>query len=79
MTPVLYRQIGWMACVACSDFKRFPGRMWLGREKNGQDITIACPECNGTAQVPQYEVIEASTGKRIDYEKPHHLEVNHVS
>lgn len=65
---VIYRQVGWMKCVACSDFKRFPGRMWLGLTRAGDDEVIACPSCNGTGQVARFQVIDASTGHEIDYE-----------
>lgn len=66
--PVLYRQIGWMPCIACSDSKRLKGRMWLGTNRAGVDEFIVCPVCNGTQQVAHYQVIDAMTGKEIDYE-----------
>lgn len=65
---VLMRQVGWMPCVACSDYKRIPGRMWLGRTRAGLDDFIICPECEGTGQVPKYQILDAVTGKEIDYE-----------
>jgi len=66
--PIIYRQIGWMKCSACSDSKRLTGRMWLGVNRAGIDEYAQCPECNGTAQVPRYQVVDATTGKEIDYE-----------
>jgi hypothetical protein len=66
--PVLYKQIGWQKCIACSDSRTRPGMMWLGLTKIGTDIFTPCPECNGTTQVPQYIVVDARTGKEIDYE-----------
>lgn len=66
--PIIYRQIGWQKCVACSDYKRIPGRMWLGHHRNGVDDFIQCPECKGTGQVPRYQVLDARTGQEIDYE-----------
>ena len=66
--PVIYRQVGWMRCIACSDWPRFPGRMWLGKNPNGTDIFTECPVCNGTAQVPRYQTLDARTGEEIDYE-----------
>ena len=69
MTPILYKQIGWMKCVACSDNKCLPGRMWLGvNERTGHDIQIECPECKGTQLVPKYKIVNALTGEEIDYE-----------
>ena len=65
---VIYRQIGWMKCVACSDSKRLPGQMWLGLTKAGFDDFIVCPQCKGAAEVPKYQIIDASTGEEIDYE-----------
>jgi hypothetical protein len=66
--PVLYKQVGWMRCVACSDWPRFPGRMWLGKEPNGTDITCECPACNGRGEVPRFKILDALTGEEIDYE-----------
>lgn len=66
---IAYRQIGWMKCVACSDFKQRPGVMWLGVSRIGVDETITCPVCKGTSQVPRYQVIDVATGKEIDYDE----------
>jgi len=68
--PIIYRQIGWMKCVACSDATQLRrGQMWLGVNRHtGFDEYITCPECLGTQQVPRYEVIDTTTGKEIDYE-----------
>jgi hypothetical protein len=59
-----------MPCVACRDFRTQPGRMWLGYSRTGEDLTIECPECRGTAQVERYKHIDVRTGREIDYEKP---------
>lgn len=56
-------QTGWMKCVACSDYKRKPGTMWLG----GNDF-IACPVCNGSGQVARIKQLDPTTGREIDYE-----------
>lgn len=66
--PCLTRQVGWMRCVACSDSILRPGWMWLGVTRAGVDDWIICPECMGTSQVPRYEIVNALTGERIDYE-----------
>lgn len=69
LVRILYRQIGWMPCVACSDSIRLKGRMWLGVNRwTGVDDMVVCPVCNGTQQVPQYQVIDGDTGQEIDYE-----------
>ena len=69
--PIAYRQVGWMKCVACSDFRTRPGKMWLGvNHSTGIDIVTPCIECGGTARVPQYQVVDMTTGKEIDYEDP---------
>lgn len=66
---VTYRQVGWMKCVACSDWPKQPGRMWLGKNKHtGIDEWVDCPECGGTGEVPQYKIYHAGTDKEIDYE-----------
>jgi hypothetical protein len=67
-TPIAYRQVGWMKCVACSDYKRLAGRMWLGVNRAGIDEVVDCPVCNGTGQVAKYQVVDVATGKEIDYE-----------
>jgi len=67
--PVIYRQIGWMPCVACSDSRRLnKGQMWLGKNPNGTDLWTQCPECKGTGEVPRYQILDAVTGEEIDYE-----------
>lgn len=66
--PVLYRQVGWRKCVACSDFRTKPGFMWLGKTPIGTDIVMTCIECKGEGRVPILEVVDATTGKEIDYE-----------
>src|SRR5262252_6621157 len=70
MIPFVTIPVGWMTCVACSDFKRFPGRMWLGVNRSGEDMTIECPVCHGTGQVTRVKHIDARTGEEIDYERP---------
>ena len=73
MIPVIYRQIGWMVCVACSDarkmrFNQLKGQMWLGKNPNGTDMWVTCPVCNGSGEVPRYQTLDARTGEEIDYE-----------
>jgi len=68
--PFAVIPVGWMPCIACSDFKRFPGRMWLGYTRTGEDMTIECPVCRGTGQVERFKYVDVRTGKEIDYEKP---------
>jgi hypothetical protein len=73
MIPVIYRQVGWMICVACSDSRtmRFgakKGQMWLGKNHDGSDIWIDCPVCKGTGETPRYQTLDARTGEEIDYE-----------
>ena len=67
-TKVIYRQCGWMKCVACSDSVKYIGRMWVGYDKLGQDRTIICQACLGAGEVAQYQIIDAATGEEIDYE-----------
>lgn len=70
-TPFVAIPIGWMPCVACSDFQKFPGRMWLGYNfRTHEDYTIECPVCKGTAHVARFKHIDIRTGQEIDYEKP---------
>lgn len=57
-------QIGWMKCVACSDYKRKQGMMWMG----GNEF-MPCPACNGTGKVPKLQYLDVSTGREIDYEQ----------
>jgi hypothetical protein len=68
--PFVTVPVGWMKCIACSDFKQYPGRMWLGYNRFGGDISIACPACGGTGLVERVKHIDVRTGQEIDYEKP---------
>ena len=68
--PFVTIPVGWMRCIACSDFKQFPGRMWLGYSRTGEDLTIECPACKGTGQVEKFKHVDVRTGQEIDYEKP---------
>jgi hypothetical protein len=69
LVPVLYKQVGWMPCVACSDSRRLRlGQMWLGHKRNGTDDFVPCPACGGTGEVARHKVLDARTGEEIDYE-----------
>lgn len=68
--PFIRVPVGLMPCVACSDFRTQPGRMWLGYSRTGEDLTIECPECRGTGQVARFKHIDVRTGQEIDYERP---------
>lgn len=73
MIPVIYRQIGWTICIACSDSRKMSfgskkGQMWLGKNPNGTDLWIDCPICGGSGETPLYQTLDARTGKEIDYE-----------
>lgn len=68
--PFVTKPIGWMPCVACSDFKTRPGRMWLGYTKGGDDLTITCPVCKGAGQVERFQHVDVRTGQPIDPERP---------
>lgn len=70
VVPFVAIPVGWMPCVACSDFRTRPGRMWLGYDRTGEDLTITCPVCKGTAQVERVKHIDVRTGQEIDYERP---------
>lgn len=70
IVPFFTKPVGLMPCVACSDFRTQPGRMWLGYSSTGDDLTIACPACDGTGSVTRYKHIDARTGEEIDYERP---------
>jgi hypothetical protein len=70
VVPFIRVPVGYMRCVACSDFRTQPGRMWLGYSRTGEDLTIECPQCRGTAQVERFKHIDVRTGLEIDYEKP---------
>lgn len=63
------QQCGWLPCVACKDSKLRPGSMWVGHSRAGIDQWITCPECRGTAVVPQYRYYDPYTGLEIDYER----------
>lgn len=68
--PFIAIPIGWIPCVACRDFRTQPGRMWLGYSRTGEDLSITCPVCKGTAQIEKLKHIDVRTGKEIDYERP---------
>lgn len=70
VVPFVRVPVGLMRCVACSDFRTQPGRMWLGYSRTGEDLTIECPECHGTGQVTRFKHIDVRTGQEIDYERP---------
>jgi hypothetical protein len=74
--PFVAIPVGWMKCVACSDFRTQPGRMWLGYSLTGADLTITCPVCKGTAEVERFKHIDLRNGKEIDYEAPGQRFVN---
>lgn len=68
--PFVTVPVGWMKCVACSDFKAIPGKMWLGYDSTGGDLFITCPVCKGAGQVTRLKHLDARTGQEIDYERP---------
>jgi hypothetical protein len=71
VVPFISVPIGWMRCIACSDYKRHPGKMWLGyNQRTHEDITIDCPQCRGTGQIERYKYIDVRTGLEIDAERP---------
>jgi hypothetical protein len=70
VVPFVRVPVGWMRCVACSDFRTQPGRMWLGYSRTWEDLTIECPVCHGTGQVERFKHLDVRTGQEIDYEKP---------
>lgn len=70
VVPFIKVPVGLMPCIACSDFRTQPGRMWLGYSRTGEDLTITCPVCHGTAQVERFKYIDIRNGKEIDYERP---------
>ncbi len=70
VVPFITKPVGWMSCIACSDFKNRPGQMWLGYDRTGEDCTITCPVCKGTTFVPRFKHFDARTGQEIDYERP---------
>lgn len=68
--PFIAVPVGLMPCVACSDFRTKPGTMWLGYSRTGEDYTMTCPVCKGTAQVERFRYLDVRTGQEIDYERP---------
>jgi hypothetical protein len=70
IVPFATIPVGWMPCVACSDFRRQPGRMWLGYSRTGEDLFITCPVCKGAGVVERLKHIDVRTGQEIDYERP---------
>ena len=68
--PFITVPAGTMRCIACSDFKKIPGRMWLGYSRTGEDLFITCPSCKGTGFVDRLKHLDARTGQEIDYERP---------
>jgi hypothetical protein len=71
VVPFISRPVGWMRCIACSDYKRMPGKMWLGYNRfTGEDLLIDCPKCHGTGQVERFKHYDVRTGREIDYERP---------
>lgn len=63
--------VGLMKCVACSDFRKKPGQMWLGYSPyTHEDLFIECPVCKGTGQVERLKHVDIRTGQEIDYERP---------
>lgn len=68
--PFIAVPVGLMPCIACSDFRKTPGRMWLGYTRGGEDLFITCPVCQGTGEVPRVKHFHALTGQEIDYEAP---------
>lgn len=69
ITPFVTIPVGWMRCIACSDYKKIPGRMWVGYS-HGEDLFIECPVCKGTGQVERVKHIDVRNGQEIDYERP---------
>jgi len=69
VVPFMTVPVGWMRCIACSDFRRRPGQMWLGYS-HGEDLFITCPVCKGTGQVERLKHLDVRTGQEIDYERP---------
>jgi hypothetical protein len=69
--PFVTVPVGWMRCVACSDYQQRPGTMWLGYNfRTHEDDVIACPVCQGTGQVPRFKYLDARTGQELDYDRP---------
>jgi hypothetical protein len=71
VVPFVSVPVGWMPCIACSDFKTKPGQMWLGYNwRTHEDLCITCPVCQGTGHVARLKHVDVRTGQEIDYEKP---------
>jgi hypothetical protein len=71
VVPFITVPVGLMRCIACSDYTRKPGTMWLGYHKyTGEDLTIPCPQCHGTGLVERFKCVDVRTGQEIDYERP---------
>lgn len=69
--PFFAVPVGLMPCVACSDFRKKPGQMWVGYTSiTHEDLFITCPACKGTGQVARLKHFDARTGQEIDYERP---------
>lgn len=72
IVPFVARPVGWMRCVACADYKKQPGKMWLGYNfRTHEDYVIDCPVCKGKGQVERYKYYDVRNGEEIDYENPH--------
>lgn len=70
VVPFVTVPVGWMPCVACSDFRTRSGQMWLGYSRTGDDLFITCPVCKGTGEVERLKHLDVRTGQEIDYERP---------
>jgi hypothetical protein len=71
IVPFVAVPIGYMRCVACSDFRKRPGQMWLGyNPRTHEDEFVDCPVCHGTGQVTRLKHVDIRTGQEIDYERP---------
>ncbi len=71
VVPFVTVPVGWMKCVACSDFRKRPGQMWLGYSPHThEDLFIECPVCKGAGQVERLKHVDIRTGQEIDYERP---------
>jgi len=68
--PFVRVPVGWMPCVACSDFKKEPGKMWVGYDGIGGDLFITCPSCQGKGEVVRYKHISLHTGQELNTEAP---------
>lgn len=77
IVPFFTKPVGWIPCIACSDFRKKPGQMWLGyNTQTHEDLFITCPVCKGTGQVARLRHYDARTGEEIDYERPGQLFVH---